>query len=92
MDWINKRVSFWAALAVAWITIADIADAATFRLTTKVYPGADLDPFAEHLILFDEGLVYDLPKIESRFTLGWRTAASRNRPLSGHRPEDHPAR
>ena len=67
MEWITKRVPFWAALAVAWITIADIADAATFRLTTKVYAGADLDPFAQHLILFDEGLVYDLPKIESRF-------------------------
>lgn len=41
--------------------------AATFRVTTKVFEGSSLDAAAEHLILFEEGLVYDFPKIETRY-------------------------
>ncbi len=40
---------------------------ATFRVTTKVYAGPTLKPSAEHLILFQEGLIYDFPQIESRY-------------------------
>jgi hypothetical protein len=77
MDWMTKRVPFWAAVAVAWIAIADIADAATFRITSKIYAGAALDPSAEHRILFDEGLVYDFPQIETRFVTVYDEAQNR---------------
>ncbi len=41
--------------------------AETFRITTKVFSGASLEASAEHLILFQEGLVYDFPQLETRF-------------------------
>lgn len=77
MDWMTKRVSYWAAICIALMLIADIANAATFRVTTKVYAGAALDPSAEHRILFDEGLVYDLPQIETRFVTVYDEAQNR---------------
>ncbi len=51
--------------------------AATFRVTTRVYQGADLQPSAEHRILFDEGLVFDLPQINSRFVTVYDPAQDR---------------
>jgi hypothetical protein len=36
-------------------------------MTTKIYEGTGLNASAEHLILFDDGLVFDLPQIQSRF-------------------------
>jgi hypothetical protein len=77
MNWTTKRVLFWAAIAFALTVIAETADAGTFRVTTKIYAGADLDPSAEHRILFDEGLVYDLPQIESRFVTVYDEAQNR---------------
>ena len=49
---------------------------ATFRVTTKIFEGSQLDAAAEHVILFQEGLVYDFPQIEphmSRSTTRHRT-------------------
>ncbi|MGI9471259.1 MAG: hypothetical protein ACR2NZ_07000 [Rubripirellula sp.] len=57
------------ALMIAMTVLVDAprVSAATFRVTTKIFVGAELDAASEHLILFDEGLVYDLPQIETRF-------------------------
>lgn len=77
MDPAKKRVSYWGAIAIALSMIAVTADGATFRVTTKVYAGADLDPSAVHQILFDEGLVYDLPQIDSRFVTIYDEAQNR---------------
>ena len=77
MDRMTKRVWFWAAIAIALTMIAETAQAATFRLMTRVYVGADLDPSAEHRILFDQGLVYDLPQIESRIVTVYDEAQNR---------------
>ncbi|MCH1439860.1 MAG: hypothetical protein L7W43_09395 [Rubripirellula sp.] len=38
-----------------------------FRVTTKIYVGEQSDPVSEHQILFDQGLVYDVPVINRRF-------------------------
>ena len=42
-------------------------DGATFRVTTKIFEGSRLDAAAEHILLFQEGLVYDFPQIEPRY-------------------------
>ncbi|MFK8112331.1 MAG: hypothetical protein AB8B91_09015 [Rubripirellula sp.] len=52
-------------------------DAATFCVTSKIFEGASLDAAAEHLVLFDEGLVYDLPQIDSRFVTVYDPAQGR---------------
>ncbi len=40
-----------------------IPPAATeFRVTTKIFAGKDEQPSAEHLLIFTDGLVYDLPQ------------------------------
>lgn len=57
-------ISIVAAFASLILTVS--TEAATFCVTTKVFDGASLQPFEEHRILFDNGLVYDLPQIESR--------------------------
>lgn len=38
----------------------------SFRVTTAVFAGDAKKPAARHLILFHQGLVYDLPQIETR--------------------------
>ncbi|TWU36115.1 hypothetical protein [Novipirellula artificiosorum] len=43
------------------------AQPATFRVETSIFEGSSKDAVAKHLILFDGGLVYDLPIIEDRF-------------------------
>ncbi|MEM8668570.1 MAG: hypothetical protein AAGG48_13710 [Planctomycetota bacterium] len=54
-------------LAAAALAFAENASAATFRITTLLYEGAAIQPAAEHRILFDQGLIYDLPQKDSRF-------------------------
>ena len=56
-----------AMIAMTLLAKPPHVSAATFRVTSKIFVGAELDAASEHLILFDEGLVYDLPQIESRF-------------------------
>lgn len=73
----TKRGSCAAVIAFALMTMASTALAGTFRLTTKVYSGADLKPAAEHRIVFDQGLVYDLPQIQSRFVTVYDEAQNR---------------
>lgn len=64
----NRYVLPWALLMVMTaLANAPGVSAATFRVVTKIFVEPDLDPASEHLVLFDEGLVYDLPLIESRF-------------------------
>ena len=48
--------------AVNATLLGTTASAATFRVTAKIYQGANLEAAAEHWILFDNGLVYDLPQ------------------------------
>ncbi|QDT04469.1 hypothetical protein K227x_28600 [Rubripirellula lacrimiformis] len=36
-----------------------------FTVTVKTFVGAQSDPIAEHRIVFDNGLIYDLPQIDS---------------------------
>ena len=57
------------ALTIAMTALLDAprVSAATFRLVTKIFVEPELDPASEHLILFDEGLVYDLPQVATRF-------------------------
>ncbi|MGI9465879.1 MAG: hypothetical protein ACR2OA_02015 [Rubripirellula sp.] len=38
-----------------------------FCVTTKIFVGDESEPVSEHQILFDEGLVYDVPVINRRF-------------------------
>ncbi len=38
-----------------------------FCVTTKIFVGEEIDPVSEHQILFDQGLVYDVPVINRRF-------------------------
>ncbi len=38
-----------------------------FSVTTKIFVGEEGDPVSEHQILFDQGLVYDVPVISRRF-------------------------
>lgn len=64
-------------LAAATLLMPLDADAATFRVTTKVYEGPSLDPADEHTILFDDGLAYDLPQIENRFVTVFDPAQKR---------------
>jgi len=55
----------FALAAPKAVTAANSAN--TFRVTTKIFVGDRTDPAAEHQILFDQGLVYDLPQINRRF-------------------------
>ena len=52
---------------LALLLFGQTVHAVTFRVTTKVFEGSSLDAAAEHVILFEEGLVYDFPQIESRY-------------------------
>lgn len=70
-------VALWVAIVAASVTLAQTADAATFRVTTKLYADSDPIPAAEHRILFDQGLIYDLPQIESRFVTVYDEVANR---------------
>ncbi|MCH1494932.1 MAG: hypothetical protein L7U72_06860 [Rubripirellula sp.] len=51
-----------ATLFAPAITMAD-----NFRVTTKVYSGKNVDESSKHLILFQEGVIYDFPQIDTRF-------------------------
>lgn len=66
MSRIRNHWFSYAALAAVLVTAAPTG-AATFRVTNKIYEGANRDPSAEHWIMFDDTRVYDLPQIESRF-------------------------
>lgn len=55
------------SLTVLAIPLSVAAEAATFRVTSKIYEGASEQPAAEHWILFDDQVVYDLPQVETRF-------------------------
>lgn len=69
-----RAMSFFLLLApIASSTI----HAATFRVTTKIFEGAKLDAAAEHVILFQEGLVYDFPQIDTRFVTVYDPAQNR---------------
>ena len=67
MNQIRIRFLLSTAIAITFMAVPMPAFAANFRVTSKIYEGANLDASAEHWILFDESLVYDLPQIESRF-------------------------
>jgi hypothetical protein len=56
-----------AGIILSSLVAAAPLQAATFRAVSKIFQGANLDAEANHLLLFDEGLVYDLPQIRSRF-------------------------
>jgi hypothetical protein len=59
-------ISSWTLTIVLAVITASPAWAATFRITSKIYQGKGLDPSFETWILFDEGLVYELPQTDSR--------------------------
>jgi hypothetical protein len=67
MNQIRMRFLLSAVMAITFMTVPMAAFAANFRVTSKIYEGANTDASAEHWILFDERHVYDLPQIESRF-------------------------
>jgi hypothetical protein len=67
MNQIRIRFLLSAAIAITFMAVPMPTFAANFRVTSKIYEGANLDASAEHWILFDERLVYDLPQIASRF-------------------------
>jgi hypothetical protein len=56
---------FWVAMTT--ILPTSPCEAVTFRMTSKIYEGANLNASAEDLILFDRGLVFELPQIDGRF-------------------------
>lgn len=49
----------------------------TFCVNCKIFERASLEAAAEHRILFDQGLVYDLPQIDSRYVTVYDPAAQR---------------
>ena len=51
--------------------------AADFRVTTRIFEGSKLDAAAEHVILFNEGLVYDFPQIDTRYVTVYDAAQNR---------------
>lgn len=61
---LSRACTIFTILAVLF---SSNAYSATFRVTTKVYSGKSLDPSSKHLILFEEGIVYDFPQIDPRF-------------------------
>jgi hypothetical protein len=67
MNQIRMRFLLSAVMAITFMAVPMAAFAANFRVTSKIYEGANTDASAEHWILFDERHVYDLPQIESRF-------------------------
>ncbi len=64
--WIKTGL-IWTGVVLAWLTSGVSLQAATFRATSKIYHGTNTDADADHLLLFDEGLIYDLPQIQTRF-------------------------
>ena len=60
------RIGFVGIILTSLVAASPL-HAATFRATSKIFQGANLNAEANHLLLFDEGLVYDLPQIRSRF-------------------------
>ncbi|TWU44873.1 hypothetical protein Q31b_00430 [Novipirellula aureliae] len=48
-----------------------------FRVETKIFEGKQAKPAAHHLILFDSGLVYDVPVIDDRFVTIYDSPRSR---------------
>ncbi len=71
----TRRVTLIAAIVL--VAFAVEVEAAKFCVTTKIYEGASLDAAAEHRILFDEGLIYDLPQINSRVVTVYDPAQKR---------------
>lgn len=67
MNQIRLRFLLSAVMTITFMVVPMAAFAANFRVTSRIFEGADPDASAEHWILFDEGLVYDLPQIESRY-------------------------
>jgi hypothetical protein len=53
------------------------AIAATFRVTTRIFEGVQVEAAAEHLLLFDQGLVYDFPQVETRYVTVYDAAQGR---------------
>ena len=62
-------VSTWSLLILGVLLLLPGSElrAATFRVTTRIFEGSKLDAAAEHIILFQQGLVYDFPQIEPRY-------------------------
>jgi hypothetical protein len=60
-----------AHIAVLLMLVAGTSSAAAaeqiFCVTTKIFVGQQSAPVSEHQILFDQGLVYDVPMINRRF-------------------------
>ncbi|MCP4885129.1 MAG: hypothetical protein GY904_00735 [Planctomycetaceae bacterium] len=73
----TKMIHWTAVVLLAGCLMPGGAVAATFRVTTRLFEGAALEPAAEHKILFDEGLVFDLPQIHSRFVTVYDPARDR---------------
>ena len=71
----NSR--FLALLVCLFLLPTPALQAATFRVTTKIFEGSKLDAAAEHVILFQEGLVYDFPQIEPRYVTVYDPAQNR---------------
>lgn len=46
-------------------------------MTTRIFEGPSLDAAAEHILVFEEGLVYDFPQIESRYVTIYDQAQNR---------------
>ena len=64
--------SFISALIVVLFmpavgTVSALGADQTFSVTTQIFVGEQKTPASEHQILFDQGLVYDVPVINRRF-------------------------
>jgi hypothetical protein len=71
-----SRLCLWTVFIA--IAVASPASAETFRVTTRIFQDASLEAMSEHKILFDDGLVYDLPeRAESRFVTVFDAAQKR---------------
>ncbi len=57
--------------------VARSEPAVQFRVISKIFVGTDVQPSAEHRILFDSGVAYDLPQIEDRFVTLYDPAGGR---------------
>lgn len=63
IKWIPWIIMVMSSIAVQPLSIASaqLTSAPSFRVETDIYEGESVSPQSQHLLLFDSGVVYDLP-------------------------------
>lgn len=68
MNHSRTRIAAGLCLALLLSAVQSInTQAATFRVKAQIFEGTNVEAAVENSILFDNGLVYELPQIQNRF-------------------------